>query len=156
MSAFAGPLGPSRLAETQGPADDSMETALELLMKQTKAKSAFLYVAGASALQLAWSSTNAEAPVGWIAELGKWLDVVRENVRDDSTQEGRSVLVIEAEAAAGYRLVALRSAGERSVIGGIILEPEPKMDLLGSSDMFDAVGRAVEAHGHDVLGFVTA
>jgi hypothetical protein len=156
MSAFAGALGPSRLAETLGPADDSMEGALELLMKQSKAKTAYLYVAGESALQLAWSSTNREAPVGWIAELGKWLDVVRENVRDESTQEGRSALVVETEAAAGYRLVALRSGAERTVIGGLILEPEPKMDLLGSSDMFDAVGRAVEAHGHDVLGFVTA
>jgi hypothetical protein len=156
MSAFAGPLGPSRPAETLGPADDSMEGALELLMKQTKAKSAFLYVAGSSALQLAWSSTNTEAPVGWIAELGRWMDVVRENVRDDSTQQDRSALVVETEAAAGYRLVAIRSATERSVIGGLILEPEPKIDLLASSDMFDAVGRAVEAHGHDVLGFVTA
>jgi hypothetical protein len=42
------------------------------------------------------------------------------------------------------------------VIGGLILETEPTADVLGSSDVFDAVGRAVEAHGQDVLGFVTA
>ena len=156
MSALDGPLGPSRLAETRGPADDSMEGALEVLMRETKATSAYLYVPAVSDLQLAWSSTNTEAPVTWIAELGRWLDVVRENVRDDSMQEGRSALVVETKAATGCRLVALHSAAERTLIGGLILETEPKTDLFGSTDVFDAVGRAVEAHGQDVLGFVTA
>jgi len=50
----------------------------------------------------------------------------------------------------------MRSAGDGAVIGGLILEAEPKLDPIDSSDVFDAVGRAVEAHGQDVLGLVTA
>jgi hypothetical protein len=146
MSALTGPLGPSRLAETVSASEEPLDVALEFLVRRTKAKSAYLYVLAGSDLQLAWSSTNEEAPVGSIADLHRWLDVVRQKA---------SPLVGETSQAAEYRLVALRSAAERLVIGGLIVEAEAQADLLESSDVFDAVGRAVEAHGHDALGFVT-
>jgi hypothetical protein len=84
------------------------------------------------------------------------LNVVRENALVGGTEHDRSALIVEMPVARDCRLVALRSAAGAAVIGGLILEAEPKLDLIGSSDVFDAVGRAVEAHGQDVLGLVTA
>ena len=148
--------GNSHFVETIGAPDETIEATVEFVMRQTKAKSAYVYVPDGSHLRLAWSSTNEEAPIACLSELGSWMNVVSENARGDSTQTGRSVLFVEASAITGYRLIALLSAADRIMIGGLILEAEPKLDVVGSTDVFDALGRAVEVHGRDALGFVTA
>ena len=97
----------------------------------------YLYIPAGDDLQLAWSSTKEEAPDSCLEELARWVEVVRENDRDDAGNAGRSTLVLETVTVSGYRMVALRRPTARTVLGGLILEAEPKIDLIGSSQLFD-------------------
>jgi hypothetical protein len=147
---------PSRLAEVLAASDEPLETALDLVLRQTKAKSAYLYVPNGGALKLAWSSTNEAPPDACVAELGRWVNVVRENDRHDGRPQDRSTLIVETVTVSGYRMVALRSDAGTSLVGGLILEVDLRFDLGGSTQFFEALGRVVEEHGGDVFDFITA
>jgi hypothetical protein len=53
-------------------------------------------------------------------------------------------------------MVALCRPMAKTVLGGLILEAEPKIDLIGSSELFDELGRIVEEYGSDGLSLITA
>jgi hypothetical protein len=146
---------PARLDEILAGSEEPMEAALRFVMRQTQARRAYLYVPADCDLQLAWSSTNEEPPESCLEELERWMAVVRENDRHGATHDGRSKLVVETVTISGYRMVALRSDA-RTIVGGLALEVDPKAESVGSSDLFDALGRVVEEHGQDSLCFITA
>jgi hypothetical protein len=147
---------PSGLSQLLAASDEPLETALQLLIRQTKAKRAYLYVPAGDDLQLAWSSTKEEAPDSCLEELARWVQVVRENDGDDASNAGRSTVVLETVTVSGYRMVALCRPMANTVLGGLILEAEPKIDLVGSSELFDELGRIVEEYGSDGLSLITA
>jgi hypothetical protein len=107
-------------------------------------------------LQLSRSNTNGEPPLDCVRELARWVEVVRENDPSHRTGEGRDALVVDTVTVSGYRLVALQSPTEKSIVGGLILQTEPTTDMVGCTELFDALGRVVEEHGADALGFITA
>jgi hypothetical protein len=144
----------STLEQTLQGSAEPLETALALVMQQTKAKCAYLYVPVGNAFQLAWSSTNDDPPSACVEELHHWMDVLRENDPDDTG--GYSTLIVDTETVSGFRLVALRRAAEKSLIGGLIIEAEQKVDLVGSSELFDALGRIVEEYGQEAKLLITA
>jgi hypothetical protein len=147
---------PSGLSDLLAASDEPLETALQLLIRQTKAKRAYLYVPAGDELQLAWSSTKEEAPDSCLEELARWVEVVRENDGDDASSAGRSTVVVETVTVSGYRMVALCRPMANTVLGGLILEAESKIDLIGSSELFDELGRIVEGYGSDGLNLITA
>jgi hypothetical protein len=136
--------------------DEPLRLGLELVLRQTKAKSAFLYGLDGDVLRLGWSSTNQEPPAACMAELARWLNVARENDRTAGTRNGGQPLMAHTAAISGYVIVALQRAADGAIVGGLILEAEPKVDLVGSTHIFDAIGRVIEEHGLDELGFITA
>jgi hypothetical protein len=107
-------------------------------------------------LRLGWSSTNAEPPARCVAELGRWVNVARENERNPSTRDDREPVRLHTAAISGYLVIALQRVADRAMVGGLILEGEPKVDLVGSTEIFDALGRIVEDLALDALGFITA
>ena len=42
-----------------------------------------------------------------------------------------------------------------SCVGGVILEAEPNVDLVGVTHVFDALGRVIQERGLDALEFLT-
>jgi tRNA A-37 threonylcarbamoyl transferase component Bud32 len=136
--------------------NDTLEAAVALVMRHTKAKRAYVYLATEGEPRLLWSSTNAEAPRAAVTELGCWVDVARENDRAESTHHVHSVLVGETVTVAGYRMIALRGSEDGTIVGGLILEAEAKLDLVGSSHLFETLAGVVEAHAEDAIAFITA
>ena len=148
-------VGSPGISETLIDSDEPLEAALDLIMQRTKAKNAFLYVLDGSDLRLAWSSTNDEPPGSQVAELGRWLDVARDNAPHHDTRRGREASSVQAVTVSGYRLVALPSPTERAIVGGIILEGEPSLELVDVTHVFDALGRVIQERGLDTIGFIT-
>ena len=89
-----------------------------------------------------------------MTELGRWLSVTRENARHPPTRNDLGPLFVHT--VSGYRLVALQNAGEATTLGGLILEAEPNVDLVGSTHIFDALGRVIKERGLDALESITA
>jgi hypothetical protein len=147
---------PAQLAEILAAADEPLHAALDLVLHQTRASGAFLYLPVDDGLKLAWSSSNGKPPKNCVEELGRWVSVVRENDSEENTQSGNSALIIDAVTASGYRLVALRSSKEKAFVGGLIIEAGPMLDLGGSTNLFDAIGRAIEEQGEDAAELITA
>jgi hypothetical protein len=147
---------PSSLEEVVAASDEPIETALTFVMRRTKAKGGYLYVPSGDGMRLAWSSTNDEPPAACVEELLRWVNVVRENDRHDGPSEERSTLIVETVTVSGFRMVALRGENDGSIVGGLVLEADPRIDFTGSTSFFDALGRVVEEHGQDMLEFITA
>jgi hypothetical protein len=147
---------PSRIEEAVVGSDEPLETALTFVMRRTKAKGAYLYVPGGNSLHLAWSSNNEEPPDACVAELGRWIDVVRENDRHDDAQHARTAVTIETVTVSGFRMVALRGANDGGIVGALVLEVESGVEFGNTSQFFDALGRVVEEHGPQVLELITA
>ncbi len=145
----------SQILEMLSAAAEPRDAALDLVMRRTRSKSGYLFVPSGDSLQLSWSSTNGEPPEQCVSELARWIDVARQNDRDDAQRE-RSMFITETVTIAGYRIIILRSVSSKAIVGGLILEMEGRLDLVASSDLFDAVGRIVEEHGDDALSFITA
>jgi hypothetical protein len=82
--------------------------------------------------------------------------LVRENDPTHRTGDGRDVLVVDTVTVSGYRLIALQSPTEKTIVGGLILQSEPAVDMAGYTELFDALGGVVEEHGADALAFITA
>src|SRR5207344_954135 len=110
-----------------------------------------LYALTAEELRLVWSSTHEEPPASCVAELGRWVDVARENERNPSTGNDREPLRLQTATIAGHLVVALQHAADGTIAGGLILEAEPNTDLVGSTDVFDALGRVIETYDLDEL-----
>ena len=146
---------PSSLTEAAEIADDPLEAALEWAMNQTKSRNAYLYVPMGSDLRLVWSSTREESPAACAAELERWLEGVRAN-DDGSIHDGPSSVIVDATTTCRHRMVALRGAATRRVVGGLILEVDSTLRLFGSSELLSELGRVVEEHASDALGFITA
>jgi hypothetical protein len=151
--------GHAGLDEVLTASAEPLEAAVQFVMTQTKAKSASLYALTADELRLVWSSTNEEPPARCVAELGRWVNVARENARNPSTKNDREPVRLHSAAISGYLVVALQRAADAAIVGGLILEGEPSIDRVGSTEIFDALGRIVEDHATDAMdamGFITA
>lgn len=133
--------------------DDPFASALDFVLRMTNAKNVFLYLLSGNELRFGCSSTNEEPPAPCVKELGRWLDLTREAgpVRADLDS-----LPVHTAAIPGYLAVALQSELGGALVGGLILEAGPNLDLVGSTYVFDALARAIEAHGFGALGFITA
>jgi hypothetical protein len=135
--------------------DEPFETGLEFVLRHTGAKNAYLYVLKSGDLRLAWSSTNEEPPTPAVAELGCWLGAVRDGARQRVTRNSHDVRLAQSATVSGYRFVALQSSAECAIVGGVILEAEPTVDLAGVTVVFDALSRVIQERGLDVLAFIT-
>jgi hypothetical protein len=136
-------------------AEKELELLAESLTRRTRVKSAFVYVRTRQDLQLAWSSNDAEPPAECVQELGRWIDVLRENLRTHRTGGEGDTSVFETSITS-YRLIALQSPAERVIVGGLVLEAEPRLDLVGYGSLFESLGGVLENYGFDSYGFRTA
>jgi methylmalonyl-CoA mutase cobalamin-binding subunit len=132
---------------------EPLQALVEYVIQRTRAKNAYLYILAGGELRLAWSTAAEEPHPACLTELARWLEVVRENARNPTTLHDREPLLVQT--VSGYRLVALQNASEATTVGGLILEAEPNVDLLGSTHIFDALGHVIEERGLDTLEFIT-
>jgi tetratricopeptide (TPR) repeat protein len=139
----------SHIDELLRASDDPFASALEFVMRKTNAKSVFLYLLCGNELRLGCSTTNTEPPAPCVMELGRWLEAGPVRADLDSIPAHTATIP-------GYLAVALQPELGGSLVGGLILEAGPNVDLVGSTYVFDALGRAIEAHGLGALGFITA
>jgi hypothetical protein len=135
--------------------DEPFEAGLEFVLRHTRSKNAYLYVLKSSDLRLAWSSTNEEPPAPCVEELGRWLEVAREEAGEHAGRNGRDRRLAHAATTSGHRLVALQGDGQNAIVGGVILEAAPSVDLVGVTHVFDALGRVIQERGLDALEFIT-
>ncbi|HVW24079.1 MAG TPA: protein kinase [Polyangiaceae bacterium] len=152
---FSSGQGPLRVDEILSHSDEPFEVAVDFVMRKTKAKSAYLYVSKGGELRLAWSSTNDEPPASSVEELARWLDVAVDGASQRTTPGSRERMFAPAATAAGCRLVALQSPADGKIVGGLILEIESGLALVGATDVFEALGRVIGERGLDAFGFIT-
>lgn len=131
------------------------ETALELLVKRTRSRSAHLYVYAGDELHLAWSSTNTAPPKEQVSELERFLDVANEDAAMVGTTADSTHDFDNADGQR-WRLVALRQPEQDRIVGGLLLETGLDFDPIGATDVFNTLCRVIESHEPDAFDFITA